>query len=131
MVLAECVCFPVDPETPEFRLRKLLKRAKVRYVLSYRGSDCYKESQSYLRSAFNTREHIKLYETIFSETVSVPDRRVAHLFHTSGSTGELKLVQIPGAILHPATSTKVTPLRPHDKTLLLNNPSLDLALFEV
>jgi amino acid adenylation domain-containing protein/thioester reductase-like protein len=130
-VLANGVCFPVDPSLPEARLQSLLQQARVRYVFSYDALKDYENSSLGVETT-SERDPIQLFQSTATYAVQHVHHNVTHILHTSGSTGKPKLVQISGtAIMNIATNTDVTPLRADDRMLCLNNPSFDLALFEI
>ncbi|PHH93024.1 hypothetical protein CDD83_2134 [Cordyceps sp. RAO-2017] len=131
-ILARAICFPLDPGIPQLRLQGMLQRAKLRYVISCTRPEGYEESSDRpIRTARGSKP-VMLYRYSQPRPANRLDPKVCHLLHTSGSTGEPKIVQITGdAILHLASSTKITPLRPDDKTVFVNDANFDLALFEV
>jgi amino acid adenylation domain-containing protein/thioester reductase-like protein len=125
-------CVPIEPTLPEKRITDLLHSVGVkRIVIEEDGPYCSKEFGHLYISDVEERSTIDGdYRFDFSDRDEGTHR--SHILFTSGSTGKPKPVQITArGILHLATRTPATPLRPSDRVAEFNNPGFDLSLFEI
>lgn len=128
VLLVGGTCVPIDPSTPDMRITDMLHDVDVKHII-------LEENGPYASKDFN---HVYIGDVGHRKAIDgdfefpTEDASRSHILFTSGSTGKPKPVQINAkGIMHLATSTPATPLRPDDRVAEFNSPSFDLSLFEI
>ena len=128
VILAVLKCgaayMPMDPSAPVSRNRTILERAEARLLVS---------SDDLGRLPCKTMTADKLTESSISDVIPLPSPYGrACIFHTSGSTGIPKGVEIMEAgILRTCHDPDYIDIRAGDRFACLSNPTFDALTFEL
>lgn len=127
VIYAGGCCVPVDPLLLDEQIENRLKKLGVEIVVV----DKYNQHRNLPFKVVcidnDCDARVNDYQPIRTGCL-----QTTHLIHTSGTTGDPKVIRINGrSIIHSVLHAPLEPVRPHDVVAHANNSSFDVSLFDV
>lgn len=120
-------CVPLDSNQPTLRLQSILENLSSHILITTHSE----KNRLNIRNIL-TIEEINNNSIEFKKTTNLTFEHRTHIFHTSGTTGTPKAVQIfSKGIMRLAFNDEFSPFKTTDVVSHISNPTFDASLFEI